>query len=282
LVPTLEDFGSQGEPPSHPELLDWLATEYMRLGWDTKALLKLIITSAAYRQTSEVTPEKLEKDPNNVLLSRGARYRVRAETVRDIALATSGLLSPKIGGPSVFPPQPASVLDDHFIEGGFKVWPTAKGEDRYRRGLYTFYKRTSVYPTFMTFDAPDRTVCTVKRPRSNTPLQALTLLNDAVFVEAAGGLARRILTESPGSSHDRLRYGYRLVLSRTPTEKETAGLLALLEKVSRKYKADVTAARNSVSYAFLGPPPQLEAAELAPWIVVANVLLNQDETITRE
>jgi hypothetical protein len=282
LVSTLEDFGSQGEPPTHPELLDWLATEYVRRGWDTKALLKLIVTSAAYRQTSELTPEKLEKDPYNALLSRGARYRVRGETVRDIALAASGLLSPKIGGPSVFPPQSSSVLDDHFIEGGFKVWPTSKGEERFRRGLYTFYKRTSVYPTFMTFDGPDRTVCTVKRPRSDTPLQALTLLNDTSFLEAAGHLAMRILTEIPGSSQDRLRFGYRLVLSRTPTEKETSGLLALLEKVSTKYKADVNAARKSVSSAFLGPAPQIEAAELAPWIVVANVLLNLDETITRE
>ena len=201
---------------------------------------------------------------------------------RDIALAASGLLSPKIGGPSVFPPQPASVLDDHFIEGGFKIWPTSKGEERFRRGLYTFYKRTSVYPTFMTFDGPDRTVCTVKRPRSDTPLQALTLLNDTSFLEAAGHLAMRMLTEIPGSSRDRLGFGYRLVLSRTPTEKETSGLLALLEKVSTKYEADANAARKSVSSAFLGPAPQLEAAELAPWIVVANVLLNLDETITRE
>jgi hypothetical protein len=263
-------------------LLDWLASEYLRLGWDTKALLKVIVTSATYRQASEVTPEKLEKDPYNALLSRGARYRVRGEVVRDIALAASGLLSPKIGGPSVFPPQPASVLDDHFIEGGFKVWPTSKGEDRYRRGLYTFYKRTSVYPTFMTFDAPDRTVCTVKRPRSNTPLQALTLLNDTVFVEAAGSLAKRMLTEIHGASRDRVRYGYRLALSRTPTQKETAGLLTLLETVSTKFKADIAAARTSVSSAFPGATPQLEAVELAPWIVVANVLLNLDESITRE
>jgi len=282
LVPTPEDFGLQGEPPSHPELLDWLATEYMSLEWNTKAFVRLIVTSAAYRQASTVTPDKLQRDPNNQLLSRGARYRVRGETVRDIALSVGGLLSPKVGGPSVFPPQPPSVLDDHFIEGGFKIWPESKGVDRHRRGLYTFYKRTTPYPTFVAFDAPDRTVCTVKRSRSNTPLQALTTLNDAVFVEAAGGLARRVVTEARGSNRERLRYAFQAALSRVPTEQETSHLLDMLERVTKKYKADIGEARKTVSAARVNPPSRLDATELAPWIVVANVLLNLDETITRE
>jgi hypothetical protein len=174
------------------------------------------------------------------------------------------------------------VLDDHFIEGGFKVWPESKGDDRYRRGLYTFYKRTTPYPTFVAFDAPDRTVCTVKRPHSNTPLQALTTLNDPVFVEAAGGLALQMVTQGSGSHRDRIRYGFRVALSRTPTDHETTSLLALLETTFRKYKADASGARKGVSAAFVGPLPPLDATELAPWIVVANVLLNLDETITRE
>ena len=196
LVTTPEDFGSQGEPPTHPELLDWLATEFMRLGWDTQAFLRTIVLSAAYRQSSAAPAEAVERDPNNQLISRGARYRVPAESVRDIALAASGQLSRVIGGPSVFPPQPPEVFGDHFIEGGFKQWPTSEGADRYRRGLYTFYKRTVVYPSFMNFDAPDRTVCTVDRSSSNTPLQALNTLNDPAFFEAAGSLAESILASS--------------------------------------------------------------------------------------
>ncbi len=281
LVSTSEDFGSQGEAPTHPELLDWLATEFIRLGWDHKALLKTIVTSATYRQSSAVSPEKQEKDPENKLLSRGARYRLRGETVRDVALACSNLLSHKLGGPSVFPPQPAAVFADHFIEGGFNQWPTSVGEDRYRRGLYTFYKRTLVYPTFATFDGPDRTVCTVKRTRSNTPLQALDTLNDPVFFEAAGSLAQRLLTEAHGDVSDRLAYAFRVVLARKPTTDETQRLQDFYRKMRTKYQT-AAEAEKVVAAAFPGRKPRADKIELPAWIMVANALLNLDEAVTRE
>ncbi len=282
LILTSEDFGSQGNLPSHPKLLDWLATEFMRLGWDQKAFLKTIVMSATYRQSSKVSPEKLEKDPANELLSRGARFRVRGESVRDVALRIGGLLSGKIGGPSVFPPQPDSVLNDRFIEGGFRLWRTAQDEDRFRRALYTFYKRTVVYPTLMTFDAPDRTVCVVKRPRSNTPLQALNTLNDPAFFEAAGGLALRILEDVQSGPPGRIEYGFRRALARSPSQQEAAEMLAFYESLENHYRQSEEEARRTVASAYPGPAPEIAAGELAPWIVVSNVLLNLDETITRE
>jgi mono/diheme cytochrome c family protein len=281
LVGTSEDFGSQGEAPTYPELLDWLATEFIRLGWDHKALLKTVVTSATYRQSSEVSSEKQEKDPENKLLSRGARYRLRGETVRDVALACGNLLSHKLGGPSVFPPQPAAVFADHFIEGGFNQWPTSVGEDRYRRGLYTFYKRTLVYPTFATFDGPDRTVCTVKRTRSNTPLQALDTLNDPVFFEAAGSLAQRLLTEAHGDVSDRLAYAFRVVLARKPTTDETQRLQNFYRKMRTQYQT-AAEAEKVVAAAFPGRKPRADKIELPAWIMVANALLNLDEAVTRE
>jgi mono/diheme cytochrome c family protein len=281
LVATSEDFGTQGESPTHPELLDWLATEFIRLGWDTKALLKTIVTSATYRQSSEVTPEKREKDPGNKLLSRGARYRLSGETVRDVALAASGLLSRKAGGPSVFPPQPSAIFADHFIEGGFNQWPTSTGEDRYRRGLYTFYKRTLVYPTFSTFDGPDRTVCTVKRTRSNTPLQALDTLNDPTFFEAAGALARRILNEGSGDSNVRLTYAFRLVLGRGPTAEERDRMREFQRAMEVRYQAPEEAAKI-VAAAFPAGKPAAGRSDLPAWIMVANTLLNIDEAVSRE
>lgn len=282
LVPTPEDFGTQGERPSHPNLLDWLATEFMRLDWDTQDLLKTILTSAMYRQDSAATPAKIEKDPNNILLSRGARYRVEAESVRDIALASSGLLSRKLGGASVFPPQPAEVFGDHFIEGGFKLWPTSEGADRYRRGLYTFYKRTVVYPAFMNFDAPDRTVCTVNRSLSNTPLQALNTLNDPAFFEAAGSLAERMLAEGSTSGADRISHGFRSVLGRTPRAGELDRLLRFLDRMAAKYEAEPAEAGDLVGKALGGRRANRPDTSFAPWVMVANVLLNLDETFTRE
>ena len=282
LVTTPEDFGSQGDRPSHPELLDWLATEFARFGWDTQALLRTILTSAAYRQDSSTTPEKLEKDPRNILLSRGARYRVGAEAVRDIALAASGQLSRKIGGPSVFPPQPPEVFGEHFIEGGFKQWPTSEGEDRYRRGLYTFYKRTIVYPTFMNFDGPDRTVCTVNRSLSNTPLQALNTLNDPSFVEAAGALAARMLADEGRSSADRIARGFQSVLAREPEPDELSRLEAFLNRMAARYSEAPTEAANLVARAVPATRSGQRGARFAPWVMVANVLLNLDETFTRE
>ena len=190
IVRTSEEFGAQGEPPSHPELLDWLAVEFMQSGWDTKAFLKLLVTSAAYRQSSKVTPELYARDPDNRLLARGPRFRLSAETIRDQAMHVSGLLSRKMFGPPVKPLQPRLGLSAAFGSG--TDWETSSGEDRYRRGVYTTWRRSNPYPSMATFDAPNREVCTVRRDRSNTPLQALVTLNDPVYMEASQALARRM------------------------------------------------------------------------------------------
>ncbi len=280
LVKSGDDFGKQGDAPSHPELLDQLAVTFTS-DWDVKQLLKQIVLSETYQQASRVTPELLEKDPDNKLLSRAPRMRLTAEGIRDAALEASGLLSHKIGGESVFPPMPASVFENFFIESGIQAWPTSTGEDRYRRGMYTFYKRTGVYPAFMTFDAPERNVCTVDRPRSNTPLQALTTLNDQVFIEAAGALARRMITTAT-TPHDRIEYGFMLSTARKPSSKELQSLLNLFEKSAARYKQDADASRQLVTSSLIPPPPGVTANEMAPWIVVSNVLLNLDEAVTKE
>lgn len=282
LVTTPEDFGTQGEPPSHPRLMDWLAAEFIRLEWDTHALLRTIMLSAAYRQSSAASNEALAKDPDNFLMSRAPRYRMPAESVRDIALAASGLLAGAIGGPSVFPPQPAEVFGDHFIEGGFKQWPTSQGADRYRRGLYTFYKRTVVYPSFMNFDAPDRTVCTVDRSSSNTPLQALNTLNDPAFFEAAGSLAATMLSEPGESASERIIRGFRSVLARRPSPGEVERLSAFLDRMTAKYEEGPASGAELVRRTYGSERDDLAQAQLAPWVMVANVLLNLDETFTRE
>lgn len=281
IVKSLEDFGSQSDPPSHPKLLDWLATEFVRTGWNQKKLLKTIVSSATYRQSSVVSPQKLERDPANEWLSRGARFRVRSEAIRDLALQISGSLSTKMGGPSVFPPQPESVLNDRFIEGGFRLWNTSKGEDRYRRALYTFFKRTTVYPMMTTFDAPDRTVCTVDRPRSNTPLQALNTLNDPVFLEAAGAFAR-LITLQHTTPVGRIDYAFRRALARRPSPREASSMLEYYMKWSQHYRSQESAAERLINQALNEPLNDTPATSLAPWIVVANVILNLDETMTRE
>src|SRR5207248_3118501 len=206
LVTTSEEFGSQGDLPTHPELLDWLATELIRLQWDQKAFLKLIVTSAAYRQSSRVTPELLARDPDNRLLARGPRVRLSAEMVRDQALAVSSLLSSKMYGPPVKPPQPTLGLNAAF--GSAVDWQTSAGDDKYRRALYTTWRRSSPYPSMAAFDAPNREVCTLRRTRTNTPLQALVTLNDPVYVEAAQALARRIAS-SGGTPEDKIVFACR-------------------------------------------------------------------------
>jgi hypothetical protein len=251
LVKTSEDFGTQGEKPSHPELLDWLATEFVRQHWSLKTVHRLIVTSATYRQSSKATPEMEERDPENILLARAPRFRVEAEIVRDIALASSGLLNPEIGGPSVFPPQPAGITD---LSRGNLPWIVATGKDRYRRGLYTFWKRTSPYPASTVFDAPTADTTTVRRARSNSPMQALTTLNEESYVEAAHALAKRVLNEAPPDDAARLRYAFRLCVGREPDGLEKDTLTTLLRK----------------------------SAAPQGWFDVARVLLNLDETITRE
>lgn len=276
IVETEEDFGTQGELPSHPELLDWLAAEYVRLGWDTKALLRMLVTSATYRQSAKVTPEKLAKDPRNRLLSRGPRFRLDAETVRDQALALAGILSRKMYGPSVYPAQPPGLWQAAF--NGERTWETSKGEDRHRRGLYTFWRRTVPYPSMATFDAPSRETCTVRRVRTNTPLQAFVTLNDPVYVEAAQALARRIAKEGGKSAEDRARFGLTLCLCRPPQAAQVRQLVDLFESERTHYQNNPNAARELAAEPL---PAGTDAAALAAWTVVANILLNIDGVLTK-
>jgi hypothetical protein len=276
IVETSEDFGTQGTPPTHPLLLDWLATEFMRNGWSMKKTLRLIVTSATYRQSSNATPELEEKDPYNLLLARGPRFRVPAEMIRDVALAESGLLSPKIGGPSVFPYQPEGVWDRPYNDD---KWEESKGEDSYRRSLYTFIRRTSPYPSWTTFDAPTREFCTVRRVRTNTPLQALTALNDPAFFVAAQALGRKIQQDGGADASARATYGFRRCLTRRPTAPELDRILTYYNYEVAYFQKDAKTA-GLVAKGYTGPPANLP--EVAAWTMVSNVLLNLDEAITKE
>ena len=274
LVETSEDFGTQGALPSHPELLDYLATEFVKLGWKQKALHRLIVTSAAYRQDAAAPPALIEKDPYNRLLARGPRFRMEAEMVRDVALAASGLLSPKIGGPSVFPLQPDGIWDNPYSD---EVWQTSEGEDRHRRGLYTFIRRTSPYPSFMTFDATSRELCTVRRVRTNTPLQALTGLNDEAFFEASRALALRVGTPVRASARTRASQAFRLVTGRQPSEREVDVIIGSFKRQLSHYRAKPAEAAKVMKVTASAPG----LAEQAAWTVVANALLNLDEVLTK-
>lgn len=245
IVESEEDFGTQGTAPANQELLDWLATEYMRLNWDGKAILKTIVMSATYRQSSNATPELLEKDPTNRLLARGARFRLDAEVVRDQALAVSGLLSKKMYGPPVMPWQPDGVWQ--VVYNGER-WITSEGEDRYRRGLYTFMRRTSPYPSSMSYDAPTGEICTMRRIRTNTPLQALTSLNDPVFMEAAQQLALRTLRETGKSESARAARMFQLVLARPPEKEELRRIVSLHREVKKDLARKKASAEKLLHY----------------------------------
>lgn len=245
IVTTEEDFGTQGEPPTHPQLLDWLATEFVRSGWDVKAVLTTMVTSATYRQTSNVTPGKLEADPDNTLLSRGPRFRLSAEMLRDQALAASGLLSAKIGGPPVMPWQPEGIWQVVYSS---KQWETSPGEDRYRRALYTLWRRTSPYPSMTTFDAPSGETCTIRRIRTNTPLQALVTLNDPTLMEAAQQLAKRSAQVGGFRADERLDHMFRYVLSRPPSAQESTRLLELRDSAAEELRQDRSSALKLANY----------------------------------
>jgi hypothetical protein len=270
LVATPEDFGTQGDRPSHPELLDWLAAEFMDRGWSQKELHKLIVTSATYRQSSNVMPQLLERDPQNRLLARGPRFRADAEVVRDVALAASGLLSDKVGGPSVYPPLPGFMLMPP-VSYGPKVWKESTGPDRYRRALYTFRFRSLPYPALQAFDAPNGDFACVRRSRSNTPLQALTALNEPVFMECAQALGQKAIVEGGATDGERLSYAFRRCVARKPSAEESAELLTLLATEKQRF------ARAGVKL-----PAGIAGADAAAWTVVARVLLNLDETVTKE
>jgi mono/diheme cytochrome c family protein len=282
LVKTSDNFGLQGEWPSHPELLDWLAKQFVESGWNVKALMKTMVLSATYRQSSEASPELVARDPENRLLARGPRFRLPAEVIRDQALQISGLLRPRLGGPSVYPYQPADLYKGIVVAASYPgtKYEVSTGDDLYRRSLYTFWKRTVPHPTLNVFDAPDREVCIVRRSTTNTPLQALTLLNDPIFVEAARKLAERVLREGGSSAETRLTFAFRLATGRSPNDREMKLLRSSLEQLSAAYRGDPTAARALIAVGASASDPSIPPADLAAWTAVANIILNMDEVIT--
>ena len=277
LVKTVEDFGVQGEQPSHPELLDWLATEFVRSGWDVKKMHRLIVTSATYQQSSKVAPELLERDPENRLLTRGSRFRMPSWMIRDHALAVSGLLVPKLGGPSVKPYQPSGVWEEATF--GQKSYQPDKGEGLYRRSLYTFWRRIVGPTTF--FDTASRQTCTVKSVRTNTPLHALATLNDTTYVEAARVLAQLIL-EKDGTPVERIDMAFRLVVSRQPTAEETKILLGSLERLRGHFEGDLEAAKRLLKVGDSPRNEKLDVREHAVWTTFCSMILNLDEALSKQ
>ncbi len=282
LVKTAEDFGTKGEWPSHPELLDWLATEMIRTGWDVKGFMRLLVTSATYRQDSRVTPQLLEIDPENRLLARGPRMRLDAEVLRDNALFLSGLINLKMGGHGVRPYQPGGIWEAvAYTTSNTSKYTQDQGDALYRRSLYTFWKRTAPPPGMTIFDAPSREQCRARRERTNTPLQALATMNDPQYFEAARQLGYRILREGGQVDAARLAYGFRLVAARPPAAKEQAILQETLANLKTRFNADPEAARKAVSVGDSTPPGEVAPADLAAYTLVASLLLNLDETVTK-
>ena len=282
LVKTSEDFGSQGEQPTHPKLLDWMAVEFQRSGWDVKHMQRLIVTSATYRQSSKATPEEYAADPENRLLARGPRFRLDAEAVRDNALAVSGLLVERIGGSSVKPYQPLGIWKAvGYTSSNTANFKQDHGDSLYRRSLYTFWKRTAPPPTLQMLDAPTRETCTARRSRTNTPLAALALMNDVQFFEAARGLAERAIAEAGPAVKDRAAYAFRLATARLPSDQEIDILVRQYEVQLAAYRGDVEAAKKVLSVGESPVPEELDPVELAAWTLVANVILNLDETMTK-
>ena len=284
IVKTQEDFGVQGEPPAHPELLDWLATEFIRTGWDVRAMQRLMVTSATYRQSSKTTAALREKDPENRLLARGPRGRLPAEMIRDTALAASGLLNDGIGGPSVMPYQPKGIWEELAFGDGFsgQSYEQSHGPDLYRRGMYTLWKRTAPPASLATFDAPDREKCTARRAQTNTPLQALVLLNDPTYVEAARALAQRVILEGGKDPKARIAYAFRLATARKPSKSEITVLQTLLDGRLNAYRKDRQGALKLLAVGESPRNPRLDVAELAAYTTVTSVIFNLDETVTKQ
>jgi hypothetical protein len=281
IVKTANEFGTNGELPSHPELLDWLAREFVDGGWNVKSFVKRIVTSATYRQSSKVSAALLARDPQNRLLARGPRFRLPAEMMRDNALAISGLMVRKVGGPSVRPYQPPGLWEEKMFAGN--KYEVGKGDEVYRRSVYTLWKRTVPNPTLQTFDAPDRALCTVSRPNTCTPLQAFVTMNDVTYVEAARVFAQRILREAPAANPvARLQFALSTALARPASEAEIRTLLRMLGDVEASYSGDAKSAEAITSLGNSKRPANARVAELAAWTGVANVILNLDETATRE
>jgi hypothetical protein len=279
LSNSLEDFGAQGEAPSHPELLDWLAVEFAESGWNVKHMVRLVVTSNTYRQSSQITDELGRRDPQNRLFARQSSYRLPAEFIRDNALATSGLLVRRLGGAGAHPYQPAGYYK--HLNFPKREYRHDTGDNQYRRGVYTHWQRQYLHPMLKAFDAPSREECTAARPVSNTPLAALALLNDPTFVEAARVLAARMFHEAGPSAADRVRWAYRVVLSRLPDDAEVAGLVHLYDLNCEIYRSDLESARKILTTGQAQNPPDLDPTELAAWTQTARALLNLHETISR-
>jgi hypothetical protein len=282
LVDTPDDFGNQGSMPSHPELLDWLAVEFRQSGWDVKALLKNIVMSSTYRQSSKITPEMRQTDPNNRLLARGPRYRLPAEMVRDNALVASGLLVKKIGGPSVFPYQPDGLWAETTSGRHLTQYIPDDGEGLYRRSLYTFWKRTSPPPGMTTFDAAMRTHPVVGREATSTPMQALHTLNDPIYMEASRKLAERMMKEGGENLGDQITFGFRAATSRRPNDRELELLTDLYEEERSTYSEEPTLADELLSVGETTVDSELDSVELAARTIVASAIFNLDETLTKE
>ena len=282
LARTTENLGTQAEFPSHPELLDWLATEFVRFGWDMKAMQKRIVMSATYRQSSKVAPTLIERDPENRLMARGPRFRLSGEVVRDQALAISGLLVEKVGGPAVRPYMPEGVWDETTKYGNLRNYKPDQGEGLYRRTLYTIWKRTAAPPTLLLFDAPNRETCTIKRSRTNTPLQALALLNEVTYVEAARKLAERMMLEGGNTMEERINFGFRLATARPITAQERKVLMEGLAADMERYRGNPDSAKKLIASGQTKANPGLLVEELAAYTLTANILLNLDEVVTRE
>jgi hypothetical protein len=284
LVATSSDFGSQGEWPSHPELLDWLAVDFVERGWDVKAMLRQIVLSQTYRQTSVASAEALERDPQNRLLARGPRFRLPAEFIRDAALKISGLFVPRIGGPSVNPYTPGDLWREISHYGSTpataQTFVQDHGEKLYRRSLYTYWKRTAPPPNMTAFDAPNREVCTDSRPNTTTPLQALVTLNDPQFVEAARAFAERIIART-GNDQAKLRWAFVEVTAREPAKTELGVLEGALRREQKRYRANRAAAEEFLRVGESPRDPRIAPAEHAAWAQVASLLLNLSETVTR-
>jgi hypothetical protein len=276
IVSTPDDFGAQGDKPSNPELLDWLAATFMDASWSVKRMHRLIVTSATYRQSSKVRQDLQLADPSNTLLARQNRLRLPAELIRDSALVASDLLDPSVGGKSVHPAQPKGIAD--LAYANHVSWKESDGQERYRRGLYIHHQRTVPYPMLVNFDGADAGVSVCKRDRSNTPLQALNLLNDPVFVEAAQALAARVLLEGPGDFSGRLAFAFRTCLSRRPTPTEIDSLASYFDTQKKIFEKDPKAAARLAPFDLNGHDP----LDMATWVSTASVLLNLDEFITRE
>jgi hypothetical protein len=282
IVKTTEDFGSQGDWPSHPELLDWLAVEFVESGWDVKALLKLMVMSATYRQASRLTPELLEIDPENRLLTRGPRMRLDAEVIRDSALFAGGLLNPQVGGPSVFPYHPLGLWQEINNRPGYsRTYKQDTGQKLYRRSLYTFWKRTVPPPSMSAFDAPEREYCLVRRSRTNTPLQALVMLHDPQFVEAARHLGGRMLANAGLSNRDRLAYGFQLCHTRRPSTAELDVLCQELQQRLKHYRDNGEAAAKLLAVGDSPLDESFDPAELAAWTSLGRLMLNVSEFVTK-